>query len=758
MKIICALSLFYSLSIYICVAQNGIVSGKISSSGKPVPFAFCAIPSLNKATATDENGHFQLETLPEGQHEISFSSLGYLPQSQQITVSKSKMLYLKIELEEAPFDLNAVVVSGTRTDRRRLNSPVAVNVLTTSTFQVTQSNTLSEGLCFQPGLRMETDCQTCNYTQLRMNGLGGSYSQILIDNRPVFTPLMSLYSLEQIPASQIERVEVVKGGGSVLYGSNAVAGTVNVLTKMPTENEWTLSGNSASIEGQSTDHFFNGNASIINEGKTMGVSMFSSHRSREQYDANGDGFSEMPVLRNNSFGFKAHLKPNDQHKLQLNGWSINEFRRGGNAFDLPADRADQSEERSQQVIIGGADYHFTPKNKKTSLNAYLSAQKTDRRHYTGIDQSNGWGNTDSRTWTGGLQANHKLDYWKGSNSLTLGIEHQHDDTFDEIAAYNYLIDQVTDLSGLFFQSDWEVTPKLTLLSGVRLNKHNFLEKIVATPRLSALLKPLKLLQIRASWAQGFKAPQAFETDMHIAFAGGGVSVIQVSPDLRQETSNSFSCSLDFNRPSTDHIYGFTLDAFRTRLLDAFVLEENGTDGNGNMRLLRKNGGNATVQGLTFEGRFNYDQKLQLEAGLTLQNADYDDPVAWSTEVPATKAFLRTPNRYGFFTLIFLPENKLNGSLSGVYTGEMQVPHFAGAPGVGQDVLYPSPDFLELNCKLNYRLHLHGMETDLEFSAGIQNIFNAYQSDFDTGKNRDSNYIYGPGRSRTVFMGVKFGIF
>ncbi len=757
MKNLLAATLLFNLFYAISNAQTPVLKGRVMSRGQAVPLAYCAIADLDRAAVADEDGRFELTLPAAGNYQLEVTSLGFLPFKKELHITEAEH-NLQVELEELPFDLNTVVVSGTRTDRRRLDSPVAVNVLTSTTFQVTQSNTLSEGLCFQPGLRMETDCQTCNYTQLRMNGLGGSYSQILIDNRPVFTPLMSLYSLEQIPASQIERVEVVKGGGSVLYGANAIAGTVNVLTKMPSQNEWSLSGNSALVGGEAADHFFNANASIIGEGKEAGTSLFASHRNREPFDANDDGFSEMPLLRNSSLGFKTQLRPNEHHRLLLNGWSINEFRRGGNTFDLPADQADQSEERNQQVWVGGADYRFSPKSKAWNLSAYLSAQKTDRRHYTGIDHANGWGTTDSKTWIGGLQYTHRLEYWRGSNSLTLGIEHQHDDTFDEIAAYHYRIDQVTNLTGAFLQSDWDIAPKFTLLSGLRLNRHNFLDKIVATPRLSALFKPLDNLQLRAAWAQGFKPPQAFETDMHIAFAGGGVSVIQVSPELRQETSNSFSFSVDFNRATTESIFGFTLDAFHTQLLDAFVLEENGQDDVGNILLLRKNGGNSIVQGLTLEGRFNYDQKLQLESGFTLQSARFDNPVAWSAEVPATKSYLRTPNQYGFFTLLFFPLERLNGSLSGVYTGSMKVPHFAGAPGVPEDVLFDSPDFMELNCKLNYRLHFHGTETDLEFSAGVQNIFNAYQSDFDLGKNRDSNYVYGPGRPRTVFVALKYGIF
>lgn len=751
-------TLFFALQISFCLAQHGILTGKTTSEGRPVPFGFVAVEELNLGGMADENGHFTLKNLPEGHYHLDVTCLGYQPVRREIFISKNENPHLEIELTELPFSINTVVVSGTRTERRRLDNPVAVNVLDEAAFQVTQSNTLSEGLCFQPGLRMETDCQTCNYTQLRMNGLGGAYSQILVDNRPVFTSLMSLYSLEQIPASQIERVEIVKGGGSVLYGSSAIAGTVNVITKMPDENSWSLSQNSSLVGGESPDHFFNGNATIVNEEKNAGVSLFASHRNRREFDANGDGFSEMPKLRNNTFGFKTFLKSGDQHRLELNAWSIHEFRRGGNAFDLPADRADQSEERNQQILLGGLDYKFTPTSGVFNLNAYLAGQVTTRTHYTGVDQSDGWGNTKSKTLTGGLQLNHDLPLFNRPQTLTLGIEHQHDDTFDEIAAYGYLIDQVTDLTGLFLQSDWEVTPKLTLLSGVRFNKHNFVNEIITTPRFSALFKPVQNLQLRASFARGFKAPQAFEADMHIAFAGGGVALTGFDPNLKQETSNSYTVSLDFNRPKTNYIYGFTFDAFHTRLFDAFVLEEAGTDEQGNIRLLRKNGGNSTVQGVTVEGRFNYDQKIQVQAGLTLQSSRFDEPVAWSAEIPGTRDYLRTPNRYGFFTLSILPEKSLNGSLSGVYTGPMQVPHFGGAPGVERDVLFRSPDFTEINCKLNYRLHLHSVETDMEFSAGVQNIFNAYQSDFDTGRYRDSNYIYGPARPRVLFVGVRFGKF
>ncbi|MEZ4772725.1 MAG: TonB-dependent receptor [Bacteroidia bacterium] len=656
---------------------------------------------------------------------------------------------------DSSFYLTEIVISGTRTAKRRIDNPVAVNVLTANTFRITQSNTLSEGICFQPGLRMETDCQTCNYTQLRMNGLAGNYSQILIDSRPVFTSLMSLYSLEQIPASQVEKVEIVRGGGSVLFGANAIAGTVNIITKEPRNNDWSFSQSSSLIDGKTPDHFLNGNLSLVNKKQTAGMSVFTSHRYRDYYDANNDDFSEIPRLENHSFGTKLFFKPAPAHKIGINAWQIYEYRRGGNKFELPAEQTDQAEERVHHITVGGLDYSFTPKDKTFWVNTFISFQRTTRLHYTGIDQSDGWGNTRSHTVVGGVQYNHRIQIGKSQNTFTGGLEHQYDYTFDQIPAYGYLIDQTTHLTASFLQSDWAFSRKLTLLSGVRMNVHNFVDHPVFTPRLSLLFKPVYNIQLRTGYAKGFKAPQAFETDLHIAFAGGGISRVQIAEDLREETSDSFSFSADYNNPQPNYIYGFTAEVFYTRLYNTFVLEEIGTDAAGNQRLLRKNGGNSTVKGITLEGRLNYDQKVQVETGFTLQSSLYDKPIAWSSEVPGIRNYLRTPNAYGFFTLSILPESILSGSLSGIYTGTMKVPHFAGAQGTVQDVVIDSPDFFELNSKISYRFSFRKTGPELEISGGVQNIFNSYQRDFDTGRYRDSNYIYGPARPRTFFVGLKF---
>lgn len=748
LSILCFLVAF-SLDIY---GQNSIVLN-IKGGGEPLPFASVQIEDLGLEEVCDNNGQLFISAIESGRsYDLKVRYLGYQPLDTSITI-KAKTKEINVSLEEIPFQLTEMVVSGTRTNKRRLESAVAVHVIDGQTFEMTNSGTLAEGMCFQPGLRVETDCQTCNYTQLRMNGLAGSYTQVLIDSRPIFSSIMSLYSLEQIPATQIERVEVVRGGGSILYGANAIAGTVNVITKLPQQSEWSVKQSFTRINQQSNDLAFQLNGTIVDDEQRKGISFYASDRNRVAYDHNSDGYSELPALKTTSFGAKFFWKPNTEHVFEGNLWKIYSFRRGGNAFDLPADQADQAEERDHNILAGGLEYKFNPKGKSYWATAYLSFQDTDRRHYTGVDQSDGWGNTISNTFVTGFQLNKKWSTKLGEQVLTTGYEYQYDNTFDEIKAYNFLIDQQINLSGIFMQGDLSIGKKWSLVSGLRYNTHTNLERPILTPRINLLYKPNDLNQIRASWANGFKPAQAFETDMHIAFSGGGISRIAIAEDLRPETSRSYNLSWDFNKASTNTIYGFTLSGFYTELLDAFVLEELGVDSLGNQLLLRKNGGTSTVRGFNVESRWNYDQKFQLEAGLTVQQSRYDEVVNWSEELPGNDVFLRTPDHYGFMTLALLPQSKLNATISGVYTGSMLVPHFGGAPEQEFDELYVSNPFWEVNCKMDYRMHHKASEIDLKLSVGVQNLFNAYQDNFDTGKYRDSNFVYGPSRPRSVVLSL-----
>lgn len=764
------------------------VFGDVKSEDEHVPFANILVKGTNRGISTDETGHYMLIDLPVGKHTLVAKFIGYKDQEKEIEAIAGETATVNFELERELMTLDEVVVTGTKTFQRKTQAPVIVNVLGKNTLQAVDANNIAEGLNFQPGLRVETDCQTCNYTQLRMNGLGGSYSQILMNSRPIFSPLIGLYGLEQIPASMVERIEVVRGGGSALYGSSAIGGTVNVITQIPQSNSYDVSYAYHNINGRANDNLLNANISMVNKKRNVGAVLFVSHRDREQYDHEGltlnpdgsttkerDNFSELPKLNNNSFGGNLFFKPTDNQKLELNFTSMYEYRYGGEMTDKLAHLAKQSEERIHHIMMGGLDYEIHFNDYLTSVNAYVAGQKTDRDHYTGLyperdeyDTQTEFedalfehlsnpptGKTDNTTMQGGVSVNHNLtDFFSGTNMLTGGVEYLYDEVVDSIPQYGYEIDQQTKNLGAFLQSDWRINKEFTLLTGVRADKHNFLENAILSPRVSLLYKLKDYTQFRATWGTGFRAPQAFDSDLHIAFAGGGVSRITLDPDLEAERSNSISGSVNFDKPTKRYIFGVTLEGFYTQLKEAFYLHPTGSDDRGEL-FEKRNGPTAVVKGVTLEARANYNKLAQIEAGFTLQSSKYEEAIAHFDELPEGKReFMHSPTEYGYAVLTLTPTKNFSASVSGIYTGAMQLAKFSPNEDWAPNEYRKSPRFAELNVKLGYTLPVEMVNSSVELFGGVKNFTNYFQSDSDNYKNRDSDYMYGPAQPRTIYMGIR----
>lgn len=742
--------------------QKGFsVSGEISSEGNSMPYTNIYLETTSHGTVSNADGYYEIKNVPANTYTIVVSMTGFKTIRKKVTIEGNTTLNFNLETEL----LDEIVITGTRTFKRQNNSAVIVNILNSESLNSLQACNLSDGLKFQPGLRVETDCQTCNYTQLRINGLGGGYSQILINGRPIFSPLTGLYGLEQIPVNMIERIETIRGGGSSLYGSSAIGGVVNVITKIPKNDNFEVNYTYQNINSGADDHMVTGNATVISKSEKAGVSLFINNRNRDLYDHNDDNFSELTSLKNNSFGANAFFLPSENQKLEVSFSKLNEYRYGGEMVDRPSYLTQQAEERTHDVVMGSLDYQINFNNDNSSLITYFAGQQTDRNHYTGIFpddedeiqnhiENAPYGTSKTTTLQGGVQLNHRLnDFLNGTNVLTIGSEYLVDDVLDVIDSYNYKIDQTTKNLGTFFQSDWEITQKLNLLSGFRVDRNNLVDNLIVSPRFSLLYKSESNVQLRATWSTGFRAPQAFDTDLHIAFAGGGVSRISLDDDLVEEQSNSFSASINYDKSTENFIAGFTVEGFYTKLKDAFYLNPIGEDEFG-QRFEKQNGDAAVVQGITIETRANYKRKMQLEAGFTLQTSEFSTAVETIEGLTPRREFLRTPNKYGFATLSYIPNNKFNTNLNYVYTGDMLIAHFAGAPEQTVNEYKTTPSFHEFSWRTSYRFDIDNIGAGLEVFGGIKNIFNAYQDDFDTGKNRDSNYVYGPGMPRTFFIGLR----
>ncbi|MGL5635895.1 MAG: TonB-dependent receptor, partial [Bacteroidales bacterium] len=181
-----------------------------AKTGEHLPYITIALKGTTIGTVTDASGHYFLKNLPTGDFTIAASSVGYKGEEKKIRIESKTSVEINFSLQEQLLEMDEVVVSASRNETNKLKSSTIVNIASAKLFETTASCNLSETMNFQSGLRVENNCGNCGTTQLRINGLEGQYSQVLLDSRPIFSSLAGVYGLEQIPVSMIERVEVVK--------------------------------------------------------------------------------------------------------------------------------------------------------------------------------------------------------------------------------------------------------------------------------------------------------------------------------------------------------------------------------------------------------------------------------------------------------------------------------------------------------------------------------------------------------------------
>ena len=760
------------------------VTGKVVSDGEPVPYANVTVKGTTIGKAADRNGNYTLTGVPSGSRIIEVRAMGYGSAQKTVSVVDGQTVQLDFRLSTAALRGSEIVVTGTRDEVPRKESPVIVSTVSSEELtEVLQAVTVSEGLNFAAGLRMENDCQNCGFNQLRMNGLEGPYSQILIDGRAVFSAVAGVYGLELIPTNMIERIEVVRGGGSALYGSNAIGGTVNLILKDPVVNSYEFSGTSGWV-GVGGDDFGDAandytatlNASVVSSDNKMGMTMFGFYRDRDPFDANGDGFSELPEISNTTIGLRAFRRIGDRGKLTADFFTIDEERRGGNKFDSVEHEADIAESIEQKIISGALTYeqYFREYDK---LMVYIAAQHIDRDAFYGAMRPDepsyvpldSYGHTDDLSLQIGAQ--YKAVF--GPAQFIAGIENNREWLEDEKLGYfdgtdhipnTPVADQDSDILGIFgeYQYTWN---KLKATFGLRWDNYDITNEITSSasisddillPRATLLYSFSDDLQGRLSYAAGYRAPQVFDEDLHIESSGSRRIIHVNDPDLTEETSRSYMASIDYDTMVGNVDFGFLVEGFYTELDDPFAIEIGEPDVSGEVIYRRYNAEGAVVKGVNLEAHVMPSSVLGMRAGFTIQSSKFDDPqdVNDSGSIREDK-FLRSPDTYGFITVDWEPVDRVGIALTGNYTGEMLVPYFGpeiADPDEGE--LRKSDAFFDAGLKIRYTVPFD--DAGLQFYGGVKNIFNSYQDDFDVTIDRDPGYVYGPMSPRTFYVGVKFG--
>lgn len=723
------------------------------STGKHLPFVTVQVKATTIGTVSDASGHFFITNVPVGELTLVFSRVGFENKEQVLTLKAGETKEMNVVLNKASILMDQVVVSANKYETKKREATNIVNVISPQIFESTASNTMSDVLDYQTGVRVEMSCSNCGVPQLRINGLEGQYTQLLMDSRPIFSSLASVYGLEQIPTGMVDRVEVVRGGGSALYGSNAIGGVVNIITKEPVRNSLNIANSTQVIGGSAWDNNTSLNGSFVSSDSRIGVFLFGVLRQRQAYDHDDDGFSEIPRLNGATVGFRSYFKISNLSKITFEYHHVSEARRGGNLLDRPEHEADIAESLKHNIDAGNIRWDYISKNGRHFTTAYTSMQHIGRDSYFGTSQDlNAYGASEDITAVVGGQYRFRMNKCLFMPAdLSAGIEYSYNHLRDQIMGYGRDISQNVHLYGGYVQNEWK-NKKVSFLLGVRAEKHSMLKNPIFSPRANVRYTPIDEIVLRASYASGYRAPQTYDEDLHVGAVGGEVSLIELAPDLKPEMSHSFSLSGDWAKRLGVWEANLTLEGFFTQLNNVFNLVENGQDEMGNLLLLRTNAKGARVAGANFEAKFAYKSLFSFQLGYTYQQSRYVEPVTWSENeniLPQRRMF-RTPDHYGYFMFDIDPFDRFCINLNGKLTGPMLIQHYAGYVAEDEEVL--SQTFFDMGFKVSYEIPLYKVYT-LEINAGMKNVFNSFQKDIDQGINRDAGYIYGPSLPRTLFFGL-----
>jgi outer membrane receptor for ferrienterochelin and colicins len=738
------------------------ITGHVESSLtlEHIPWVTITVKGTAIGTATDATGHYTLRNLPTGTYTLTASAVGYNSQEAEVTFEQGKTLEVNFLLEEAVIGMDQVVVTSTRNETSKKGSSTIVNVSAAPLFNTVGSLTLSDAMNFQPGLRVEMTCGNCGVPQLRINGLEGQYSQILLDGQPIFSSLAGVYGLEQMPIAMVERVEVIRGGGSALFGANAIGGVMNIITREPLRNSLSLTHTTSMYDKGKTDINTSFGGAFVSDDRRAGAYLFGMVRDRAAYDRNNDGFSDIPELRGETVGARGYYRTSTTSRLTYEYHRMHEYRRGGDQLDKPPHEALVAEQLEHEINGGEARYDFWTSDYKHRAGIYSSAQAIARKSYFGTGRDpDAYGRTADFVFNAGAQytfAMKNLLFMPAE--LTAGIEYTYNDLEDNYFHRQHEVSQKINLVGGYIQNEWK-NDRWGVLLGVRTDKHSEMDNVVVSPRANLRYTPSEAVSLRLSYSSGYRAPQTYDEDLHVTAVSEKVSLIHNAPGLRPEYSHSVSGSVDlyhdFGRLQTNLL----VEGFYTGINDAFDLVVlSADDPNAEyFDIERQNSAGVTVGGMNFEVRLGIPRVFDFQAGFTAQKSRYKEPFDWAAgagESAPQRQIFRSPDLYGYFTANINIVKQLVGSLFGTYTGPMLVQHTI-ANGDGGEILRneTSPNFFDAGVKLAYSFALTG-GANLELNGGVKNLFDSFQPDLDRGETKDAGYIYGPAMPRMYFVGIK----
>ena len=611
--LITVLGLFFSFESL--AQQGGVIRGRVlSEAGIPMEFVNVGIRKQSLGAVTDAEGYFIIENVPVGEHLVTASLLGFEQNSQSVSVTHQALeQVLEFVLEESPQSLGEVVVSGTMKEVSRLDSPVPVEVYSSRYFLANPAPSVFESMQNINGVRPQVNCNVCNTGDIHINGLEGPYTMVLIDGMPIVSGLSTVYGLTGIPQSLIDRVEVVKGPASTLYGSEAVGGLINIITKKPYAAPLFSADIFATDWGEiNTDLGMRYSLSENSQG-LMGINYFNY---QNPLDKNGDGFTDVTLQNRVSIFNKFDFARKNDRLFSLAARYIHENRWGGE-MDWTSEYRGGDEIYGESIYTSRWELFGTyqlPVHE--SINLQFSANGHNQNSVYGdtpylADQYIGFGQL---TWSKPLE----------KHDLLVGLAYRYtyyDDNTPATAGTDLSFNQasITHLPGVFAQDEIRLSDYHKLLLGIRYD-YNSLHGGIFSPRINYKWNnDAQTTVLRLSAGNGYRVANVFTED-HAALTGARDVVFE--EELQPETSWNANLNAVQKFYTSSGLYvGLDASLFYT-YFDNAILPDYETDPN---KIIYANlGGNAVSQGLSLNIEASCANGLSIVGGATLMDVSISE--------------------------------------------------------------------------------------------------------------------------------------
>ena len=747
MKLSLKIIIFFSLSISITsYSQNNTLSGNIFDNGEVLSYVNIYLKKNKLGTASDDNGFYEIKNIPNGTHTVIISSVGYKTKSVKISFNNDKIIRDFSLVSNNSLD--EIVISGTLRPVSKSNSPVPVEVYSQTFFRKNPTPSIFESLQNVNGVRPQLNCSVCNTGDIHINGLEGSYTFVLIDGMPIVSGLSTVYGLTGIPQALIERVEIVKGPASTLYGSEAVGGIINVITKKPTNAPLLSTDTFVSSWGEvNLDIGLRYNVSEKVQG-LLGVNYFNF---QNRIDNNKDNFTDMTLQNRISIFNKVNIERKSNKIFTIAGRYVYEDRWGGE-MDW------EKEFRGGNQIYGESIYTnrwetFGTYELPTSEN--IRFQFSANGHY----QDSFYGETsyDAEQLIGFGQLIYNKQLGK-KHDLLLGAAYRY--TFYDDNTFATLNENGVDnspsiihLPGVFAQDEISLSDRKKLLLGVRWD-NNSIHGNIFSPRVNYKWSSRdKSNIVRISAGNGFRVANVFTED-HAALTGA--RTVEFDGELEPETS--WNGNVNYVKKINTENSFITMDAsafytyFNNRILPDY-------ETNPNKIIYANLEGYSVSKGISLNTDVLFTNGLAINAGATLMEVSV-------TENDMKRTQLLTESFSGVWSISYKFSNDFSIDYTGNLYGPMRLPLLGENDPRDEYSPWFSIQNIQLSKKFNNSWEIYGGVKNLLNFTPAANSINGADNPFDAGVNTELNperafdpsYVYASNQGIRAFAGIRFTLF